>query len=65
MDELQRKVFPDAAATSLGVRMFCDLNSELLKDTQLISFQSEILHLVVLMRPTLMPAKVFSRRQYR
>lgn len=49
LDELHKKIFPDASALSLGVGLVCGLTYELLDDVQLVAFQPEISHLVVLM----------------
>ncbi len=48
LDEMQRKIFLDAGALSLGIGLVCGLSYELLEDIKLISFQPEIPHLIVL-----------------
>jgi len=49
LDEMQRKIFLDAGALTLGVGLVCGLSYELLEDIKLISFEPQISHLVILM----------------
>jgi hypothetical protein len=65
MDELQRKVFLDASAITLGVGMVCGNSYELLEDIQLITFQPEISHLIVVMCLTYLASTVIGNRRYR
>jgi hypothetical protein len=65
MDELQRKVFLDASAITLGVGMVCGNTYELLEDIQLITFQPEISHLIVVMCLTFLASTVIGNRKYR
>jgi hypothetical protein len=65
LDEMQRKVFLDAAALSLGVGLVCGLAYELLEDIKLITFQPEISHLVMLMCLTFLTGMIVGHRNYR
>jgi hypothetical protein len=65
MDELQRKVFLDASAITLGVGLVCGNTYEVLEDIQLITFQPEISHLIVLMCLTFVASEVIGKRKYR
>ena len=65
LDELQRKIFLEAAALSLGVGLVCGLSYELLEDIKLISFEPEISHLVILMGLTFLAGTVIGHRKYR
>ena len=64
-DELQQKLFVDAAAITLGVALVCGLSYELLEDIRLIAFEPEISHLILLMSLTFMAALIAGRRKYR
>ena len=64
-DELQQKLFLDAAAITLGVALVCGLSYELLEDIRLIAFEPEISHLILLMGLTFMAALIAGRRKYR
>ena len=64
-DELQQKLFLDAAAIALGVALVCGFGYELLEDIRLIAFEPEISHLILLMSLTFMAALIAGRRKYR
>lgn len=64
-DELQQKIFLDAAALTLGVGLVCGLGYELLEDIRLITFEPEISHLVFLMCLTFLGGIVAGHRKYR
>ena len=64
-DELQQKLFLDAAAIALGVALVCGFSYELLEDIRLIAFEPEISHLILLMSLTFMAALIAGRRKYR
>jgi len=64
-DELQQKIFLDAAAFTLGVGLVCGLSYELLEDIRLISFEPEISHLIILMALTFMAVMIAGHRKYR
>ena len=64
-DELQQKIFLDAAAFTLGVGLVCGLSYELLEDIRLISFEPEIGHLIILMGLTFMAGMIAGHRKYR
>jgi len=65
LDELQRKIFLDAGALTLGVGLVCGLSYELLEDIGLISFEPEIAHLVILMCLTFVVGMIAGNRRYR
>ncbi|MFT4631143.1 MAG: hypothetical protein ACI8PP_002710 [Candidatus Pseudothioglobus sp.] len=65
MDELQRKIFLDAAATTLGVGVVCGLSYALLEDIRLINFEPQVPHLVFLMCLTFMAGIVLRPGRYR
>ncbi|HEB26360.1 MAG TPA: hypothetical protein ENI05_01105 [Porticoccus sp.] len=49
MDELQRQIFLEAGALSLGIGMVVGCTYEILEDIHLITFEPEISHLVIVM----------------
>lgn len=65
LDEMHRKIFLDAGALSLGVGLVCGLGYELLEDIELITFQPEISHLVILMCLTFLTGMIVGHRKYR
>ena len=65
LDEMQRKIFLDAGALTLGVGLVCGLSYELLEDIKLISFEPQISHLVILMCASFMVGMVAGHRKYR
>jgi hypothetical protein len=65
LDEMQRKIFLDAGALTLGVGLVCGLSYELLEDIKLISFEPQISHLVILMCVSFMVGMVAGHRKYR
>ncbi len=65
LDEMQQKIFRDAAVLSLGVGLVCGLGYELLENIKLISFEPEISHLVILMCLTFLAGMIKGHRQYR
>lgn len=64
LDELQRRIFLEAAALTLGVGLVCGLAYDLLDDIKLITFNPEISHLVVLMSLTFMGGLIAGQRKY-
>ena len=64
-DELQQKIFLDAAAITLGVGLVCGISYELLEDIRLISSEPEISHLIILMALTFMAVIIAGHRKYR
>ncbi|MDH5620804.1 MAG: hypothetical protein OEY74_01875 [Gammaproteobacteria bacterium] len=64
LDELHKKIFLDAGAFTLGVGLVCGLGYELLENIKLISFETEISHLVVLMCLTFLAGMIFGHRRY-
>jgi len=65
LDELHKKIFLDAGALTLGVGLVCGLSYELLGTIELISFEPEISHLVVLMALTFLTGMVLGNNKYR
>ena len=65
MDELQRKIFLDAGALSLGVGMVVGCTYEILEDIQLITFEPEISHLVIVMCLSFAMGLFKGNRKYR
>ena len=65
LDEMQRKIFLDAGALTLGVGLVCGSSYELLEDIKLITFEPEISHLAILMCLTFMVGMVVGHRKYR
>lgn len=65
LDEMQKKIFMDAAALSLGVGLVCAISYELLEDIKLISFEPEISHVVILMSLTFLAGTIAGNRKFR
>ena len=65
LDELQRRIFLEASALTLGVGLVCGLAYELLDDIKLISYEPEISHLVILMSLTFIGGMIAGQRKYR
>ncbi|MCH8158448.1 MAG: hypothetical protein IIA08_01120 [Proteobacteria bacterium] len=65
LDEMHQKIFLDAGALSLGVGLVCGLSYELWEDINLISFEPEISHLVILMCLTFVAGMIAGHRKYR
>jgi hypothetical protein len=64
LDEMQRKIFLDAGALTLGVGLVCGLGYDLLEDIKLITFEPEISHLVILMCLTFLTGQIMGHRKY-
>lgn len=64
LDELHKKIFLDAGSLTLGVGLVCGLSYELLENVNLISFEPEISHLVVLMCLTFLTGLILGHRKY-
>lgn len=64
-DEMQQKIFLNAAAFALGAGIVCGCSYELLEDTKLITFQPEISHLIILMALTFIISIINGHRRYR
>jgi hypothetical protein len=65
LDEMQQKIFREAAALTLGVGLVCAISYELLEDIKLIAFEPEISHVIILMCLTFLAAMITSHRKYR
>lgn len=65
LDEMQQRIFLDAAVLTLGVGLVIGLCYELLEDIKLITFEPEISHLVVLMCLTFLAGMIVGHRKYR
>ena len=65
LDEMHQKIFLDAGVLSLGVGLVCGLSYELWEDINLISFEPEISHLVILMCLTFVAGMIAGHRKYR
>ena len=65
LDEMQQKIFLDAAALSLGVGLVCGIAYGTLEDIKLISFEPEISHLIILMCLTFITGTIIGNRKYR
>lgn len=65
LDEMQRKIFLDAGALSLGVGLVIGNSYELLEDIKLITFEPEISHLLIVMCLTFLVATIIGHRKYR
>lgn len=64
MDELDRKIFLDAAALTLGAGLVAGSSYEILEDIRLITPEPEISHLIMFMGLTFMAGMVRGRRKY-
>lgn len=64
LDEMQQKIFLDAAALTLGVGLVCGLSYELVAQAKLIPFEAEISHLVILMSLTFLAGMIAGHRRY-
>lgn len=65
LDEMQQKIQLEAMALSLGVGIVCGLSYSLLDQTNLISYDAEISHLVILMGLTYLAGVIIGRIRYR
>ncbi|MFT5138485.1 MAG: hypothetical protein ACI9CB_000109 [Rhodothermales bacterium] len=65
LDEMQQKIQLEGMALSLGVGLVCGLSYSLLDTTNLISFDAEISHLVILMGLTYLTGVLLGQRRYR
>ena len=65
LDEMQQKIQMEGMALSLGVGLVCGLSYSLLDTTNLISFDAEISHLVILMGLTYLTGIILGHRRYR
>jgi hypothetical protein len=64
LDEMQQKIFREAAVLTLGVGLVFGNSYELLEDIKLIPFQPEISHLIILMCLTFMSGMMLGHRKY-
>jgi hypothetical protein len=64
MDEMQQKIFRDAAVLTLGVGLVCAISYELLEDIRLIAFEPEISHIIILMCLTFLTGMIAGHRKY-
>jgi hypothetical protein len=65
MDELDRKIFLDAAAITLGVGLVSACGYSIMEDIELISFEPDISHLVILMGLTFLASVIVGNRRYK
>jgi hypothetical protein len=65
MDEMQQKIFRDAAVLSLGVGLVCACSYELMEDIKLITFEPEVSHVILLMIMTFIVGMIIGNRKYR
>ncbi|MFT6397542.1 MAG: hypothetical protein ACJAYU_002296 [Bradymonadia bacterium] len=65
MDEMQQMIFRDAAVLTLGVGLVSSSSYELLEDIQLITFEPEISHVILLMGLTFFVGMILGDRKYR
>jgi hypothetical protein len=64
LDEMHQKIFLDAGALTLGVGLVCGLSYEMLSQTEVIPFEAEISHLVILMSLTFLVGLIAGHRRY-
>ncbi|MFV8225081.1 hypothetical protein [Christiangramia aquimixticola] len=64
LDELQRKIQLEAMALTLGVAVIFGLAYSMLESVELISFNAEIPHLVILIGITYLAASIIGTRRY-
>jgi len=64
LDEMQQKIQLDAMAISLGVGIVCGISYSLLDQTNLISYDAEISHLIILMGLTYSAGTIIGRIRY-
>ena len=64
LDEMQQKIQLDAMAISLGVGIVCGISYSLLDQTNLISYDAEISHLIILMGLTYSAGTIIGRNRY-
>jgi hypothetical protein len=65
LDELQRKIQLEAMGISLGVAVIFGLSYSMLDTTNLISYDAEIAHLVILIGLTYLAATIIGTLRYR
>jgi hypothetical protein len=65
LDEMQQRIFLEAAALTLGVGLVAGLSYEMLESVRLVSFEPKISHLVVLMSLTFLAGMLAGHRRYR
>lgn len=65
LDEMQQKITLEAMALSLGVGLVAGLSYSLLDTSNLISFDAEISHMVIVMGLTYLLAILAGHRHYR
>ncbi|TRO67566.1 hypothetical protein FGM01_04275 [Christiangramia sabulilitoris] len=65
LDELQRKVQLEAMAIALGVAVVFGLSYSMLDTTNLISYDAEISHLVILIGLTYLAATIIGNARYK
>lgn len=64
MDELERRIFLDASAVTLGVGLIFAAAYDLLEGIQLLPFEPRISHLMVVMALTFLAATFSGKRRY-
>jgi hypothetical protein len=65
LDELQRKIQLEAMGLTLGVAVVFGLSYSLLDTTNLVSYDAEISHLVILIGLTYLAGTIIGSRRYR
>ncbi len=65
LDELQRKIHLEAMSLSLGVAVIFGLSYSLLDTTNLITYDAEISHLVILIGLTYLAGTIIGNLRYR
>ena len=64
LDEMQRQIFLEAGALSLGVGLVLGCSYEILEDIRLISFEPEISHLIIVMCLSFAIGMIKGNRKY-
>lgn len=64
-DELEQKIFLDAAAITLGVGLVFGASFQLWKAVRLVEFEPSITHLIVLMSLTFLASSFYGQWRYR
>ena len=65
LDEMQQKILLESAALTLEVGLVSGISYELLEDINLITFQPEISHLIIIMALTFIVGTYVIQRRYR
>lgn len=65
LDEMQQKIFFNSAAITLGVAIVCGCSYASLKNVQLITFEPDISHLIILMGLTFLCVNAIGHWKYK